>query len=181
MLICSTQGKSYWQSGEFNPQTLQFHPEQAGILDYGAYYAPKTQLDKFGQRILWGWIQETRPLERCKAAGWAGLMSLPRILALDRNGRLKTSVATEVNSLRGRQQSLDITADEENNQRQIGAMRIEECCGEIQCAMHRTADPFELILYSCAENPTSWLTLKYDPRYPAQIVVDARPLSVGVR
>jgi beta-fructofuranosidase len=172
VLICSTLGKSYWQSGEFNGQTLQFRPDQA------AYYAPKTQLDKSGQRILWGWIQETRPLEQYKAAGWAGLMSLPRVLTLDRNGRLKASVAAEVNSLRGRKQSLDITADEENNQRQIGAIRIEECCGEIQCAARRAANSFELILCSSAPNPVSWLTLKYDLQYPDQILVDARPLPL---
>jgi beta-fructofuranosidase len=178
VLICSTQGKSYWQSGVFDPQTLQFHPSQAGILDYGAYYAPKTQLDKSGQRILWGWIQETRPLEQYKAAGWAGLMPLPRVLTLDRNGRLKTSAATEVNSLRGRIQSLKVTADEQTNQRQIGAMRIEECCGEIQCAMHRSADPFELILCSSAANPVPWLSLEYDPRDPEQLSVDTRPLPL---
>jgi beta-fructofuranosidase len=178
VLICSTLGKSYWQCGEFNPQTLQFRPDQAGLLDYGAYYAPKTQLDKSGQRILWGWIQETRPLEQYKAAGWAGLMSLPRVLALDRNGRLKASVATEVNSLRSRKQSLAITADEENNQRQIGAMRIEECCGEIQCAVHRTADPFELSLRSSAANSVPWLSLKYDPQHQGQLSVDARPLPL---
>jgi beta-fructofuranosidase len=178
VLICSTQGKSYWQSGVFDPQTQQFHPGQAGILDYGAYYAPKTQLDKSGQRILWGWIQETRPLEQYKAAGWAGLMSLPRVLTLDRNGRLKTSVASEVNSLRGRKQSLNVTADEQNNQRQIGAMQIEECCGEIQCAVHRSADPFELILCSSAANPVPWLSLKYDPHHSEQLSVDARPLPL---
>jgi beta-fructofuranosidase len=178
VLICSTGGKAYWQSGVLDLQTMQFQPDQAGILDYGAYYAPKTQLDKSGKRILWGWIQETRPLEQYKAAGWAGLMSLPRVLSLDKDGRLKTSVAAEVNTLRGREQSLNITADEEKNQRQIGAMRIEECCGEIQCAVHRTADPFELILCSSAANSVPWLTLKYDPHHPEQLSVEARPLPL---
>ena len=178
VLICSTGGKSYWQSGVLNPQTMQFHPEKAGILDYGSYYAPKTQLNKSGQRILWGWIQETRPLELYKEAGWAGLMSLPRVLALDRDGRLKTSVAAEVNTLRGRQQSLNITADEEKNHGQIEAIRIEECCGEIWCAVHRTADPFELILCSSAANSGPWLTLRYDSHHPEQLMVDARPLPL---
>ena len=120
--------------------TMQFHAEQAGMLDYGSFYAPKTQLDKSGRRILWGWIQETRPLEQYKAAGWAGLMSLPRVLTLSADGRLESSVAEEVNTLRDREQTLKITADEERNQSQIGAMRIEECCGELLCVVRRTAD-----------------------------------------
>ena len=70
VLICSTEGKAYWQSGQLDPETMQFHAEQSGILDYGPFYAPKTQLDNSGNRILWGWIQETRPVEQYKAAGW---------------------------------------------------------------------------------------------------------------
>ena len=106
---------------------MHFHPEQAGILDYGSFYAPKTQLDKSGNRILWGWIQEARPLEEYKAAGWAGLMSLPRVLTLGSDGRLRSSVATEVDELRTRKQTLDVTADEVRNQRQLNEMRVERC------------------------------------------------------
>jgi beta-fructofuranosidase len=180
VLIFSTLSRAYWQSGVLDLQTMQFHPDQAGIVDYGSYYAPKTQLDKSGKRILWGWIQETRPLEQYKAAGWAGLMSLPRVLELGTDGRLKSSIAPEVNTLRGREQKLNITPDEEKNQRQIGAMRIEECCGEIQCAVQRTADPFELILCAAAAHSVPWLTLKYDPHHPQQICVDARPLPLAL-
>ena len=178
VLICSTAGRSYWQSGVLDQKTMQFHPEQAGILDYGSYYAPKTQLDKSGQRILWGWIQEARPVEIYKAAGWAGMMSLPRVLTLDNNGRLKTSVAAQVNSLRGREQSLHVTDDEQNIERQLNAMRIEECCGEIQCVVQRGADSFELTLCSAAANSVPWLTLKYDPQHQRQLSVDARPLPL---
>jgi beta-fructofuranosidase len=178
VLIFSTSGRAYWQSGMLDLHTMQFHAEQAGILDYGSYYAPKTQLDKSGRRILWGWIQETRPLEQYKSAGWAGLLSLPRVLALSADGRLESSVAPEVNTLRNREQSLKITEDEENNQRQIGAMRIEECCGELQCVMRRTANNFELILCASGGNSAPWLTIKYDSERPAQISIDARPLPL---
>jgi beta-fructofuranosidase len=178
VLIFSTQGRAYWQSGVLDLHTMQFHAEQAGILDYGSYYAPKTQLDKFGRRILWGWIQEARPVEQYKSAGWAGLMSLPRVLALDANGKLKSSVAPEVNTLRSREQSLNITGDEESNQHQIEAMRIEECCGEVQCVARRTADSFDLILSGSAANSSPWLTIKYDSQRPAEISIDARPLPL---
>lgn len=178
VLIFSTQGRAYWQSGVLDPHTMQFHAEQAGILDCGSYYAPKTQLDKAGRRILWGWIQEARPLEQYKSAGWAGLMSLPRVLALDATGRLNSSVAPEVNTLRSREHNLNITGDEESNQRQIGAMRIEECCGVLQCVVRRMADNFGLILSGSAANSTPWLTIKYDSQRPTEISIDARPLPL---
>jgi len=179
VLICSTEGKAYWQSGALDLDTMHFHPEQAGILDYGSFYAPKTQLDKSGNRILWGWIQEARPLEEYKAAGWAGLMSLPRVLTLGSDGRLRSSVATEVDELRTRKQTLDVTADEVRNQRQLNEMRVEGCCGEILCEAQRTAERFELVLSAPAADSAPWLTLKYDPYHPAQVSIDARPLSVA--
>jgi beta-fructofuranosidase len=183
VLICSTLGKAYWQSGVLDPQTMQFHPEQAGILDYGSFYAPKTQLGISGNRILWGWIQEARPLEQYKAAGWAGMMSLPRVLTLGSDGKLNSSVAAEVNSLRSREQTLNITADEEKNQRQIQQTRIEGCRGEILCTVQRNAEPFELALCASAANSAPWLTMGYDPHHRHQVSIDARPipLSLGDR
>jgi beta-fructofuranosidase len=178
VLILSTGGKAYWQSGVFDPETMQFNPEHAGILDYGSYYAPKTQLDKAGNRILWGWIQETRSLEQYKAAGWSGLMSLPRTLTLGGDGRLKSSIAPDVNTLRGRQQTLNITPDEEKNKRQIEAMRIDGCCGEIHCAVSTGAEPFELILGASAADLPFWLTVKHDPHEAEQILIDARPIPL---
>ena len=87
ILIYSTQGRTLWQSGVLDRRTMLFHPERTGQLDYGkgAYYAPKTQLDAHGNRILWGWIPETRPEADYKAAGWSGMISLPRTLTLNGN------------------------------------------------------------------------------------------------
>jgi beta-fructofuranosidase len=180
VLIFSTQGRAYWQSGVLDPQTMRFHAERAGILDYGSYYAPKTQLDKNGRRILWGWIQEARPLDQYKAAGWAGMISLPRALALDANGTLESRVAPEATTLRGREQSLKLGTDEESNQRQIEAMRVKECCGEIQCVVRRAAGNFGLTLSGPAQNSTSWLNIQYDSQRPTEILIDARPIPLGV-
>jgi len=180
VLIFSTGGRAYWQSGLLDPETMKFHPEHAGILDYGSYYAPKTQLDKSGNRIIWGWITETRPLEEYKAAGWAGLMSLPRVLSLGSDGRLRMHVATEVNQLRGREQTLTVTTNEEVTQQKIDAMRVQGCCGEILCTIQRSAEPFELVLRASAGNSTPWLAIEYDPLHPGQISIDARPLPLAL-
>jgi beta-fructofuranosidase len=99
VLIHSTEGKTMWQVGMLDRDTMLFHAESEGLLDHGAYYAPKTQLDARGNRILWGWIQETRPQAEYSAAGWAGMMSLPRTLSIA-NGALRMAPAPEVASLR---------------------------------------------------------------------------------
>ena len=103
MLLYSTAGKVVWQSGELDPQELVFHPQRSGVLDYGAYYAQKTQLDAKGNRILWGWIQETRTETEYSASGWAGCMALPRILSLNPENDLEMKVAPVADSLRAKQ------------------------------------------------------------------------------
>jgi beta-fructofuranosidase len=176
VLIFSTLGRAYWQTGVLDPRTMQFHPEHAGILDYGSYYAPKTQLSKDGRRILWGWIQEARPLEQYKAAGWAGLMSLPRVLALDANGKLMSRAAPEVDTLRDREQSVNVSGDEESVQGQIEALRIEKCCGELQCVARSTAENFGLVLAGSGAISSPWITVQYDRQRPAEISIDARSI-----
>jgi beta-fructofuranosidase len=174
VLIYSSQGKAYWQSGDLDPKELLFHPRRQGILDYGSFYAPKTQLDRSGNRILWGWVPETRPLAEYRASGWAGLMSLPRVLTLDDDGQLRISVAPAVDSLRKKPQVLNVSADEEQNQRQIAEMHLEQCCGEIRCTVKRGAKPLTLSLIG----EEAWLTAKYDPALPGQILLDDQPLSM---
>ncbi len=178
VLIFSTAGKTYWQSGRLDKAAMTFQPERSGIVDYGAFYAAKTQLDKAGNRILWGWIQETRPPAEYKAAGWAGMMSLPRMLSLADNGGLRFRVSPEVNQLRSREQSLIVTSDDARNTRQLEAHRIEECCGEILCITKRAAEPFEFVLSGPGENVEPWLILGYDPNRPQQVLIDARPIPI---
>jgi beta-fructofuranosidase len=106
VLLYSTRGQVFWESGDFDAKELKFHSERSGILDYGAYYAQKTQLDAKGNRILWGWVPEKRPDSELIAAGWAGCMALPRVLSLDANGNLEMRIASAAHSLRGKAQSI---------------------------------------------------------------------------
>jgi beta-fructofuranosidase len=100
VLIYSTLGKVFWQSGELDAAAMRFTPRKTGELDLGAFYAPKTQLDAQGRRILWGWIPEKRSEDAMRAAGWSGMMSLPRVMALDADGTLRLTVAEQVQALR---------------------------------------------------------------------------------
>ncbi|AFL88500.1 beta-fructosidase, levanase/invertase [Terriglobus roseus DSM 18391] len=101
VLIYSTEGKVYWQSGKLDTETMRFQASKTGVLDLGTYYAPKTQLDAHGNRILWGWIPERRPESDTVAAGWAGVMSLPRVLHLDADGTLRMDTLPTLQALRG--------------------------------------------------------------------------------
>jgi beta-fructofuranosidase len=98
-LLYSTQRKVFWEVGEYDAKEHRFHPQERGLLDHGAFYAPKSQLDAQGRRILWGWIPETRPESEYSAAGWAGCMSLPRVLAINENNELTMSVVPEAVAL----------------------------------------------------------------------------------
>lgn len=100
VLLYSTQRKVFWSTGSYGPATHRYTPVRTGILDHGAYYAPKSFLAPGRQRILWGWIPETRPQAEYAAAGWAGAMSLPRVLAVSAAGHLTMQFAPQAESLR---------------------------------------------------------------------------------
>lgn len=100
VLIYSTMGKVVWQSGSFDLATLKFHAERNGLIDLDAFYAPKTQLDAQGRRILWGWVPERRSQQEMLKAGWSGMMSLPRVLHLDSDGTLRMEMLPELSKLR---------------------------------------------------------------------------------
>ena len=100
-LFYSTEGKVIWATGDYDRQTHRFTPKREGVLDHGAYYAPKSFRAPDGRRILWGWLRETRPESEFSAAGWAGAMSLPRVLTIGAQGQLEMKPAHEIESLRG--------------------------------------------------------------------------------
>jgi beta-fructofuranosidase len=100
-LLYSTENKVFWTTGDYDPHTHLYTPRRTGIVDHGAFYAPKSFLAADGRRIQWGWIQETRPQAEYSAAGWAGCISFPRVLGVNAQGELTTRVAREAKSLRG--------------------------------------------------------------------------------
>ncbi len=178
VLIYSTSWKSYWQSGKLDLKTMQFTAVRAGILDYGTYYAPKTQLDPSGNRILWGWIRETRPLEEYKAAGWAGMMSLPRVLSVNDEGDLGVHFVPQLKTLRTKEEHVKLTANDDVNKRQIESIRVENCCGEILVEAQRANSPFGLVVSSALDRSASWLTIEYEPTGSGRILIDGRPVTV---
>jgi beta-fructofuranosidase len=100
-LLYSTENKVIWTTGEYDATTHVYTPARRGVLDHGACYAPKSFLAPDQRRILWGWVRETRPEAEYASAGWAGAMSLPRVLTVGERGQLEIRPAAEVAKLRG--------------------------------------------------------------------------------
>jgi beta-fructofuranosidase len=176
LLIFSTLGKVFWQAGTLDPVAMTFTPKKTGELDLGAFYAPKTQLDAHGRRILWGWIQEKRSPDgklnddAMRAAGWSGMMSLPRVLSLDHDGTLRITALPEAASLRlpYKTHAATLTTGSPHSVTQI----VPKACGELLC----TADsdlPFTLMLTGGSLS----LQVAYDPA-KATIAVDGKTIPV---
>jgi beta-fructofuranosidase len=135
VLLYSTAGQVIWETGELDSKELLFHSQKRGVLDHGAYYAQKTQLDAKGNRILWGWIPETRPEAEFSAAGWAGCMALPRVLSLDPDGGLEMRFAPGIQSLRAKSFMIPPFENHALSASITGALediRIENLAGEFR-------------------------------------------------
>lgn len=85
-----------YRDHKFTSETLQF-------LDFGdkQFFAPQTFLDEQGRRLMFGWLWEGRSEAAFRAAGWAGVMSLPKVLTLRQDGLLGVEAAPELQMLRG--------------------------------------------------------------------------------
>jgi beta-fructofuranosidase len=97
------------EAGGYGPTMLtgktvdpRFHPQLAEKLDYGgtAFYAPQTFYDQAGRVLMFGWLTEARSVEVQERAGWSGVMSLPRQIRIDAQGKPRYAFAPELQSLR---------------------------------------------------------------------------------
>jgi len=77
VLLYSTAGSVIWEVGGARPKRTRLSRAKRGILDHGAYYAQKTQLDSHGNRILWGWIPENGRKRNFSAQAGPVCMALP--------------------------------------------------------------------------------------------------------
>jgi len=172
VLLYSTERKVFWQVGEFDRKELVFHSEKQGLLDSGAYYAPKSQLDATGRRILWGWIPETRPESEFSAAGWAGCMSLPRVLVLGSDNTLNTAFLPELVTLRDKQFSLPAAAA--SRLQELKKFALADLAAEFELRTPR--QPFTLALTS---NSQTLCEISFDPsRTGAELRIADKSVAV---
>ena len=127
MLIFSSHkhGAQYYL-GEYSASEKKFRPEQHSRLNHnptigvtmesGNYIAPATLEGPGGRRILFSWIGEGRRFSVQQAAGWSGIMALPRVLSFTDSGVLRIEPIAEIDKLRRRHRRVSdvfISPDEE--------------------------------------------------------------------
>ena len=98
--------KTLYFTGDYRDH--RFTPlDQGPVDDGGCFYAPQSFTDARGRRIMFGWLWEGRAEAAQRAAGWAGVMSLPRVLTLRSDGRLGMQPAPELRVLRQHETRLE--------------------------------------------------------------------------
>lgn len=100
--------KTVYLVGDMDFNTGKFTYETEGEIDWGFdYYAPQSLLDDKGRRIVIGWQNSWPWMDWFNGFGpteedkWNGCMSIPRVVELDENNRLKFKPVEEIKSLRG--------------------------------------------------------------------------------
>ncbi len=158
VLLISTMGKVRWKVGTYADQ--RFTPEKEGVVDWGSYYAAKTFLDRDGNRILWGWIPETRSDADLIIAGWAGVMSLPRVLSLNSSNELQTEVAPVAQQLRSH--GMHLSPSTKNWRRTLEDIRIRDLAAELDLRLQPKSDNFAIKLVDANGNP--FVTISARPK-----------------
>jgi beta-fructofuranosidase len=160
VLLYATAGDVFWEVGELDPKELLFHAEKRGVLDHGAYYAQKTQLDAKGNRILWGWIPEKRPEAEFSAAGWTGCMALPRVLSIGLDGDLEMRVAPEAESLRAKAFFLPPQSVASSERSLVlNSVKFDGVCGELAWKTAGVVSSLQL-----TDDAGTWWSLRLEPQ-----------------
>jgi beta-fructofuranosidase len=101
VLVCISHplGCRYY-IGEWKDE--QFYPESHAMMNWsgGRFFANDSFLDDQGRRILIAWVGEALLVERKEELGWAGVMSMPRILSLAEDNTMRIKPIPEIESLR---------------------------------------------------------------------------------
>jgi beta-fructofuranosidase len=79
---------------------LRFEARAGGRLDHGRdFYAPAV-LQEADRALMWGWSWEARDQSEVDGAGWAGVLSAPRVVDVHPDGTLRVVPAPELELLR---------------------------------------------------------------------------------
>ena len=154
-----------------------FTPWTQSVIDYGGhFYAPQTMLDPAGRRLMWGWLWEGRSDEAQWAAGWAGVMSLPRVLSLSTDGILSIEPVPEMKQLRGTHQRRMELAILPTSFMQL--REVQGDCLEIQAELV-PGEATELgIGVRCAPDGTEQTLIRYD-RLQRRLLIDRQRSSMS--
>jgi len=98
LFISHNLGSQYY-IGDFKSD--KFIVEKHGRMNWpgGTFFAPEELKDDKGRNIIWGWVLERKP-EHLENKGWSGVMSMPRVLSISKQGELLINPPKEVEQLR---------------------------------------------------------------------------------
>lgn len=156
----------------------------ARLLDLGRrhFYAPQSFTDDHagGRRVIYGWMQEARSDDACVAAGWSGVMTLPRELTLDADGRLHARPVPEVELLR--EEPVDLTGGvAQADQADLVAALVLPDGGRVDVELLATADGAERTVLSITRRGDLAEVLLDRSSSSLDTTVDVVPLGGGVR
>ena len=175
LLYMSHQTGAQYYLGRWRNET--FYPEDHGHMNWpgGQLNAPKSMLDAGGRRLMWGWVCEARTRDAQREAGWAGILSLPRVLSLSEDGSLLITPATELTALRHhhRRQSailLDGTAA-------LSLPEVQGDCLELALTFDPGAATEVGLRVCCAPDGSEYTSISYHPA-AKELVVDTGASSL---
>ncbi len=82
-----------------------FQKETEGDIDFGEYFATNISYAADGAVLLWGWIREDCRGNIVTDGEWAGVQSIPRILTLDNQNRIRIHRLPGLDMLRRSEES----------------------------------------------------------------------------
>ena len=176
MLLCISHrlGCRYYL-GEWRGE--QFHPKQHEMMSWvdHTYFAPESLLDDRGRRIMWAWMMDRPGFKMRTDAGWSGTMSLPRVLTLDPEGRLRMNPPNEIERLRYHpRQRTDFTIEAET---EFPLPEIHGNSLELQVEM-QASDTAQYGVKICASPDGEEQTRIYFDARDQKLVVDSRASSL---
>jgi beta-fructofuranosidase len=140
----------------------RFEAQHQGVVDDGGYfYAPQSFTDDQGRRIMFGWLWEGRDESAQRAAGWAGVMSLPRVFLARSDGALGVQPAPELRSLRRRHTGLgNVTV----NPTSTTTAELQGAALEIVAEFLTSQATQFGVKVRCAPDGSEQTLIAYDPR-----------------
>ena len=96
---------SHWRGAQYyigRYEDERFFPERHGRMVWpgGCFLAPSTILDDKGRLLMFAWMAENRMTDVQRASGWAGALTIPRVLTLGEDGDLRIDPVPELEILR---------------------------------------------------------------------------------
>ncbi len=169
--------KAIYMVGEY--RNRRFTIERVGSLDDGGhFYAPQVFLDGADRRVMFGWSWEGRSREAQVAAGWAGALTLPRVLSLDSGGGLRMEPHPLCNRLYRFQRAVKSSPLGEALNKEIAEAGIAGNAGRLDITIE-PADARELVLSFYASPDGREETRLVWNREPEQLWVDRAKASLS--